>query len=170
MATKKLNKAYIGIIVLAVLMVAYYAFTFITIHERAGDDGRTTGWYYQVFRRLLIEFTVIIIVLSAEAIFYYINRKIPAKRLWVRLHIFLLYFTLIIAPLLSVLIADFYINLFGNRSEYWEFLFKLRNVIMIAAVVMAHVYFLMVISQVILAKKNKKQEEDMEHFLKDQPE
>ncbi|MGB8190564.1 MAG: hypothetical protein WCF67_01535 [Chitinophagaceae bacterium] len=138
--------AYRSIVVLIILISAYYILLFAFISRSYAPSG-----YLSVFLR---DSGITIAILVAEALVYWFCRKRLYERKWIVIHILLLYTALVFLPLIFVGLG-FLVTTHQISGELFYAL-KLRYVrlsIFWLSIIIGHAFFIATIVKSISAKK-----------------
>ena len=142
MAIKPGNtKPFWALFILLILDLAWRTALIITVVKLRPLGGQVN------FIPIIVQMTVTFIVLLSEAIVYWKLRRRFEKMSWVWAHIFLLYFILILMPIVYLFVLPLLTNYFNpQRSSSLIINLSVTRVILFwSSVAIAHIFFVLTI-------------------------
>jgi hypothetical protein len=146
-----------SMLILVILACLYYSL-FLFNSRVIPLNSRGTSPEY--FRRAVISFSVPVLILTAECIVYWFLRKKKIRKLLIRMHISLLYFALILLPILHVFVL-FYLE----KSMYMGLLFNIKFLVYWSCIIISHLFFIAVLINGFRPRKEQKPESDTSDIL-----
>ena len=129
--------------VLLILIVAFYSFIYLFLKRQNGAEVAS--------KNILKTEIIACIIIAMEAGVYLFFRRRLVKRVWAQTHVFLLYFALIILPILFAIIPFALKNFLSGEKFHSRMgiLLSVRFYIYWACILIGHVFFFLVIRQAL---------------------